>query len=1069
MGLTHVVGTGRNEAASSPGEGTAAPALVKAEGPLPVVPETLADALKVAFQSILPSPVAALVVSTADFSCFANRAFCTLHCNTAGSDFVQGANAQKVFGARWSSVKSLLLGVVAGRESVSFEEVLAAAATYPQVRATFHCSPLTVEDGAGVLVMVIADSDSLKVRGNEQAGLSSQKGSDKDERANLLSEDSPEFRKALLEAQNNAIPDALLVVDTRGKILSFNKHFETIWRMPRGITDSKDDYAALAYATSQVADPEAFRSRVDYLYANSFESAREEIALKDGRVLERYGNAVLTEDGKNLGWAWYFRDITEQKTAEEDTRAIFDNAAVGIAQLDLDGNWLRVNGKLCEIVGYTKPELLELSFHQITHPDDLQKDLALVERMLCGEIKNYSLQKRYLRKNGREVWINLTVSLVRKPDGTPRYFVSIVEDIDEKKRIEQDSRLNQARFRSAFMNAAIGMALTDTRGRFVKVNKAYEKLTGYTQKELTELSFTDINHPDDNPRNSGEISDLLTGKTTSMVTEKRYLKKNGETVWVRVSASVVKNKQGEVENLIGLAENTTEERLVRQKLQQSEELFRHFSNNITNLAWIADGAGWIFWYNQRWFDYTDTTLEEMQGWGWQKVHHPDHADRVVSFVKEAWQKGEPFELIFPLRRFDGEYRWFLTRAVPVKNETGHVHRWIGTNTDIHEQVEAEAALKRSEEQLKLLSEFMPQMVWAANAKGHRDYFNTRWLEFTGLSEEQLRTEGWLQVIHSDDVDRTRDAWAQCVQSGDYYEIENRVRRKDGEYRWVLARATPFMNEAGEVIRWFGTSTDIHDQKTIHEELDQLVKERTKELHRSNADLQQFAHVASHDMKEPVRKVRIFSNRLKEEYGSLLTGDGIFYLDKIESAAERMHQMIEGVLHYSTITSERHKIEPVSIVDLIKDIETDLEVPIAQKKAVIETGDLPVVAGSKMLLYQLFYNLINNSLKFSKKDVSPVIRIYSVTEEVRAENTDISVLNGFVAIRLEDNGIGFNPEMSEKIFQTFTRLNARDKYEGTGLGLALCKKIVEEYHRGSITAAGKPGEGAVFTMLLPGID
>jgi PAS domain S-box-containing protein len=420
------------------------------------------------------------------------------------------------------------------------------------------------------------------------------------------------------------------------------------------------------------------------------------------------------------------------------------------------------------------------------------------------------------------------------------------------------------------------------------------------------------------------------------------LLQNGENVTMYFDAVIdpLKDDQGNIIGQLATSFDVTEKVLARKKVEESEAQFKDFSNNILNLAWMANSDGWIYWYNQRWYDYTGTTLDEMQGWGWEKVHHPDHIERVVNFVKQAWKKPEPFELTFPLLGKDGVYRWFLTRVVPIVNEEGIITRWIGTNTNIHEQVE------------------------------------------------------------------------------------------------------------------------------LSERLEDLVAERTKELHRSNEDLQQFAHVASHDLKEPVRKILTFGSRLSTEFEELLPQKAKFYLEKLESAAIRMYSMIDGILLYSSLNALEQTKELIDLNELLQSIQADLEVPILQKGAQIRYNDLPALQGSPILIYQLFYNLINNSLKFTKIDVPPVIQI-TVT------NTDVTNLkeekpsknNPYWQIGVKDNGIGFKNVEAEKIFSTFTRLHSKDKYEGTGLGLTLCRKIVER-HGGVIWAEAKEGEGASFIILLP---
>jgi light-regulated signal transduction histidine kinase (bacteriophytochrome) len=236
-----------------------------------------------------------------------------------------------------------------------------------------------------------------------------------------------------------------------------------------------------------------------------------------------------------------------------------------------------------------------------------------------------------------------------------------------------------------------------------------------------------------------------------------------------------------------------------------------------------------------------------------------------------------------------------------------------------------------------------------------------------------------------------------------------------------------------------------------------VRDRTLELQRSNDDLQQFAHVASHDLKEPVRKVKTFSNKLQDEFQSQLGERGNRLINKIITATDRMDSMINGVLNYASLAGAQNSFQSVDLSQVVTNIVVDLEILINEKNAEINFQDLPNVYGNQDLLYQLFYNLINNALKFSKEGAHARIDIIARSVDQSSVQLD--------EITVRDNGIGFDQEYAEQIFTTFFRLNSKDKYEGSGLGLALCKKIVER-HGGSISAKGIKNQGAEFTILLP---
>ncbi|HEX8269688.1 MAG TPA: ATP-binding protein [Flavobacterium sp.] len=255
-------------------------------------------------------------------------------------------------------------------------------------------------------------------------------------------------------------------------------------------------------------------------------------------------------------------------------------------------------------------------------------------------------------------------------------------------------------------------------------------------------------------------------------------------------------------------------------------------------------------------------------------------------------------------------------------------------------------------------------------------------------------------------------------------------------------------------------------QSYSEKMELLVSKRTEELARSNDDLQQFAHVASHDLKEPLRKIAMFSNIIGNDHEQELSEKSKAYLHKIENASQRMSAMIEGVLSYSIININQPIFELVNLTLILEGVENDLELAIVQKDAKIIYNELPAVPGISLLLHQLFYNLINNALKFSKPEVSPIITIsHKYSDGSPLKLGAVASAEKYVEIIVSDNGIGINPAYAEQVFTIFSRLHAKDKYEGTGLGLALCRKIVQR-HGGFIHADGEEGKGSSFHVFLP---
>ena len=384
------------------------------------------------------------------------------------------------------------------------------------------------------------------------------------------------------------------------------------------------------------------------------------------------------------------------------------------------------------------------------------------------------------------------------------------------------------------------------------------------------------------------------------------------------------------------------------------------------------------------------------------------------------------------------------------------------------------ALQRSKEEFETLANFMPQIVWISDPGGHTTYYNRKWYELTGINFGNGLGD-WHNAIHPDDIHPMLSLWNRSMERGDDFESECRIKMKNGDYRWHLARAVPVKDKDGSIIKWFGTSTDIHDHKIQTDKLEEMVAQRTLELNRSNEDLQQFAHIASHDLKEPLRKVTMFSSRLSNEFGELLPEKGKTYLEKVNNASMRMTTLIEDILGYASLNGSSAEFEEVDMNQTIVEVMDHLEVLINQKKALINYNKLPKLPGVPSLMFQLFYNLVNNALKFSKPGISPLI-------DISADQVNGSVLqnmlNGnlrsqynrldFFHITVSDNGIGFDQDYAEKIFTAFTRLTSRDKIEGTGLGLSLCQKIVYR-HNGAIYAESTEGVGSSFHILLPTIQ
>ena len=385
-------------------------------------------------------------------------------------------------------------------------------------------------------------------------------------------------------------------------------------------------------------------------------------------------------------------------------------------------------------------------------------------------------------------------------------------------------------------------------------------------------------------------------------------------------------------------------------------------------------------------------------------------------------------------------------------------------------------IEESEIRFRKMVETIPEIAWAASPDGPYSFYNKRFYDYTGLSvEESHKDWKWESIVHPDMFELRNKTWEHSLSTGEDFYFETLLKRNsDQAYRWHISRAAAIKNEKGEIALWVGTSTDIHEQKVFSQELEKQVKERTKaliesviHLQQTNENLEQFASIASHDLQEPLRKIQTFTALLEKRFKNDIPEGAKILIDKIKNSSERMSVLIRDVLNFSRITQYDKEYENVDMNEIYNNVIKDFELLIQEKKVEISKGNLPKIEGIAVQINQMIYNLISNSIKFCKDDFPCIITISSrrlSTEELKKyDNLKPSL--SYYEIVFKDNGIGFDSQFAEEIFLIFHRLHDSKQYSGTGIGLALCKRIVDNHH-GKIYAESNENGGAEFYIILP---
>lgn len=486
-----------------------------------------------------------------------------------------------------------------------------------------------------------------------------------------------------------------------------------------------------------------------------------------------------------------------------------------------------------------------------------------------------------------------------------------------------------------------------------------------------------------------------------------------------------------------LEAETERHQQVEQTRLDSEEQYHALADAMPQIVWTARPDGDLDYYNQRWFDYTGTTLEETQGRGWAMMLHPDDLQKSIDSWAEAVRTGQSHETEYRFKRAsDGVYRWHLARAVPVSDANGHIIKWIGTCTDIEEKKrEAEAFAARA-----AIVEAADDAIIAWDMEGTIVTWNGGARRLYGYAAEEAIGRSATLLIPPDLPDELPQILA-TIGRGETMDHHETVRVcQDGKRVDVSYTLSPIKDGQGNVTGLAGIARDIS-----------AAKQAEAELRRSNAELEQFAYIASHDLQEPLRAMAGTVQVLQRRYQGKLDARADEIIAHTVAAVTRMQTLVSDLLAFSRLARHGNPFALTDCTAVLNDVSANLEVAIAESGVVITHDALPAVMADASQLRQLFQNLLSNAIKFRSERP---LQIHVAAR--REENTWL--------FSVSDNGPGIEPQYFERIFVIFQRLHTRDEYPGTGIGLAVCRKIVER-HGGRIWLESEIGAGSTFHFTI----
>ncbi|RYJ39102.1 MULTISPECIES: PAS domain-containing protein [Flavobacterium] len=532
-------------------------------------------------------------------------------------------------------------------------------------------------------------------------------------------------------------------------------------------------------------------------------------------------------------------------------------------------------------------------------------------------------------------------------------------------------------------------------------------------------------------------------------------------------------KNGKASGIMCTVYDVTSKVKARKKVETTEERARL-------AAEIGQIATWDLNLQTKKLIYSDNILDIFGFEKGTKIVHEDVRSRILPkdehIVKEAFAKALKegiYKYEARILKVDNSIGWIKMHGKIFFDENNNPSKMIGTVMDFTVEKNMQHVLIKSEKKFRLLADSMPQLIWTSDTLGNLNYFNETFYNYSGLSKEEIEKNGWLQIVHPDDREENVKLWMESIKTGHDFLFIHRFQRYDGEYRWQLSRAIAQLDESGKVQMWVGTSTDIEEQKNFTNQLEQQIMERTTQLELKNRDLvnmnielQSFAYISSHDLQEPLRKIQTFASRLADLDEQNISANAKTYLARIEFSAKKMQNLIQDLLTYSRTNSADRVFTKVKIDEIAEEVISDFSDRIEEKNAIVEYHDLGEATLIQFQFRQLLHNLIENALKFSHPGIPPKVKI-SVTK-VDGKLLPNAEFKAYHHLQVSDNGIGFELIYKEKIFEVFQRLNTESEYKGTGIGLAIVKKIVEN-HKGFITVSSEKGKGSVFNIYIPDLS
>lgn len=780
-------------------------------------------------------------------------------------------------------------------------------------------------------------------------------------------------------------------------------------------------------------------AREGVLYRNQPMDVELRILVRDGEIRDLHvlGQVISGPPDKPASMSGTVQDITERtqientlREKEHMLRGIFETAAIGISACDRDGRMIEFNPAYQEMLGYTEEELRSKTLWDVTHPDDHHLEEPHFVNMLTGRSASYRFEKRYIHKNGSVIWVNLNVANLKDAAGIVIGTLSTVEDITERKQVEDTLREREHLLRGIFETAAIGICACDREGKFIQFNPAYHKMLGLTAEELNRLTFWDVTHPDDYHLKEPHYADMITDRVDSYRFEKKFLHKNGSIIWVNMNVAGLKNAEGQVIGTLAAVEDITERKRKEQILAESEA-------RLADAQKIGQIGNWerslvtqkLVWSDQQFslFGYDRNKGLPSLEMFLDRIH-PDDRALVENAIREQYTEGGGHHFDYRIILPTGEMRFIQERVGQTLDDSGMVVALKGTAQDITELKRVEADLRESEARLAEAQQLANVGSWTVlveDGKQAKSIWSTELCRIFGIPQEDVPqgADAYASMVPEQDHDLVNQAWAKSLDTGIPYELEHRIVRPNGEIRFVRTNARLFKEQAPGATHWIGATSDITDRKIAEEKLRQV---------QSMEAVGQLTGGVAHD----------FSNFLAVIMGNLeLVSDRVgdnsplrSMIERSMKASDRGATLTQRLLSFSrkqTLMPTDLNLTKVviGVTDMLhRSLGETIEIDIAGQEG------LWLCAADQSQLESALLNLAGNA----RDAMTEGGRLTIETRNISMDDEDVAMQaevdpGAYVMIGVTDTGCGIASETLKHVFEPF--FTTKDVGKGSGLGLS----------------------------------